>query len=51
LGAGLEFVRWQEFVHPDSTVFIKPNLTWPVPRPGVTTSPDFVDALLAALCS
>lgn len=49
LAAGLDFIGWQEIVHPDSTVFLKPNLTWPERRPGVTTSPIFVEALLSVL--
>lgn len=47
--AGLEFLDWTNIVRPSSTVFVKPNLTWPDPRPGVTTSPSFVEALLATL--
>jgi uncharacterized protein (DUF362 family) len=30
-------------------IFIKPNLTFPVPRPGVTTTREMMDAVLAAL--
>lgn len=33
----------------DSTVFVKPNFTWPVFRPGVVTSPDFLAELLPIL--
>jgi len=47
--AALEFIGWRDIVQPDSTVFIKPNLTWPELRPGVTTSPAFVEALLGIL--
>lgn len=49
LQTALDFVGWHELVKPGAAVFVKPNLTWPVPRPGVTTSPRFVDALLSAL--
>ena len=45
----LEFIGWQDIIQPDSSVFIKPNLTWPDPRPGVTTSLPFIEALLAVL--
>lgn len=51
MDAALRFIGWQNIVRPDSTVFIKPNLTWPDPKPGVTTSPAFLDALLAVLTS
>jgi uncharacterized protein (DUF362 family) len=47
----LDFIGWTEIIHPDDTVLIKPNLTWPDPRPGVTTSPRFLDALLPVLIS
>jgi uncharacterized protein (DUF362 family) len=46
---GLNYIGWTDIVQPGSTVFIKPNLTWPDPLPGVTTSPRFVEALLAAI--
>lgn len=49
LQEGLEFINWHNIVFPDSTVFIKPNLTWPIPIPGVTTRPEFVDALVSVL--
>jgi uncharacterized protein (DUF362 family) len=47
----LDYINWMNIVHPDSRVFIKPNLTWPEPRPGVTTSPNFLEALLPILIS
>jgi uncharacterized protein (DUF362 family) len=47
----LDFIGWKEIIHPTSTVFVKPNLTWPEPRPGVTTSSRFLDALLPILTS
>jgi uncharacterized protein (DUF362 family) len=49
LAEALEFVGWQDIVQPDAAVFVKPNLTWPQPRPGVTTSPRFLDAVLGML--
>lgn len=51
LGIALDFIQWDEVISPGSTVFVKPNLTWPVPRPGVTTSPRLLEALLAVLRS
>jgi uncharacterized protein (DUF362 family) len=49
LQKGLEFIEWEQIVFPGAAVFIKPNLTWPDPKPGVTTDPQFVDALLSIL--
>ncbi|HUW13267.1 MAG TPA: DUF362 domain-containing protein [Anaerolineae bacterium] len=51
LQEALEFIGWEEIVPPGATVFVKPNLGWPEPRPGVTTSPRFVEALLGILAS
>lgn len=51
MDAALQFIGWQNIVRPGARVFIKPNLTWPDPKPGVTTSPAFLDALLAVLTS
>jgi uncharacterized protein (DUF362 family) len=49
LREALEFIGWQDIVPAGARVFVKPNLTWPVPDPGVTTSPHMVDALLSIL--
>lgn len=38
MDTALQFIGWQNIVRPDSTMLIKPNLTWPDPKPGVTTS-------------
>ena len=48
---GLEFIHWREIIEPGANVFIKPNFTWPDPRPGVTTSPQFIDAIIPILNS
>ncbi len=45
----LEFIDWKNRIYPDSNVWIKPNLTFPEYRPGVTTSPHFLAALLDVL--
>lgn len=45
----LEFVDWKDKIFPDSRVFVKPNLTFPEFRKGVTTSPHFMAALLDVL--
>lgn len=49
MASALDFIRWTDLVGPRSTLFIKPNLTWPVPWPGVTTSARVLDALLSVL--
>lgn len=42
----LEFINWKESVGRDSTVFIKPNFTFPHYREGITTSPELLKILL-----
>lgn len=45
----LEWIHWADVIAPGARVFVKPNLTWPVPTPGVTTTPAFIEAVVAAL--
>lgn len=45
----LEWIRWEDLVPRGSRVFIKPNLTWREPAPGVTTTPAFIAAVARAL--
>ena len=45
----LEWLNWKDKIHPDSHLWIKPNLTFPEFRPGVTTSPHFMAAVLDVL--
>lgn len=45
----LEWLDWRSVVTRDARVSIKPNLTYPLHRPGVTTSPAFLEALLQVL--
>ena len=45
----MEFVGWQEIVQKDARVAIKPNLTYAHYKPGVTTSPAVLRALLELL--
>ncbi len=45
----LEWIRWEEIVPKGSRVSIKPNLTFPTYKPGVTTSPAVLRALLEIL--
>ena len=45
----LEFVDWKNKIYPDSNIYVKPNLTFPIFKEGVTTSPHFMAALLDVL--
>jgi uncharacterized protein (DUF362 family) len=45
----LEFLDWKNQIFPDSRIWVKPNLTFPEYRPGVTTSGHFIAALLEVL--
>src|SRR5688572_100279 len=47
--AGLEFVRFKEQVPTRPKIFLKPNLTFPVYRPGVMSSPEAVEAAIRVL--
>jgi len=46
---GLEFINWHDIVQKNARVFIKPNLTYPRFKPGGTTSPAFMDAVIGIL--
>ena len=50
LGA-LDWLGWTAKIRNDSVVFVKPNFTWPMFRPGVVTSPSFLAELLPILKS
>ena len=45
----LNFIGWERYVKSGTRVLLKPNLTWRVPTPGVTTTPVFIEAVLAVL--
>ena len=45
----LEWINWKDRIYPDSRLYIKPNLTFPEYREGVTTSPKFMAAVLDVL--
>jgi uncharacterized protein (DUF362 family) len=49
LREALSFLRWEEIIPPGSRVFIKPNLTWRRPQPGVTVTPEFLAATVEVL--
>ena len=42
----LEFIEWKKQVKTDSTVFVKPNFTFPYYKEGITTSPELLKYLL-----
>jgi uncharacterized protein (DUF362 family) len=46
LRAGLDYVEWEKIVPRGARVFFKPNLTYPIQKFGVTTTPEFVEAVL-----
>jgi uncharacterized protein (DUF362 family) len=45
----LEFIHFRDVVKSDSTVFVKPNFTFPYQAKGVTTSPELLRVLLPLL--
>ncbi len=45
----LEFINWKEIVKSDSTVFVKPNFTYPYYKEGITTSPGLIKYFLEIL--
>lgn len=49
ISEGLAWVGLESIVERGAHVFIKPNLTWSEPIAGVTTSPEFIEAVLATL--
>jgi uncharacterized protein (DUF362 family) len=51
LGEGLGAANWEEAIPRDAAVFVKPNLTYPRHKQAVTTTPAFLEALLAILSS
>jgi len=46
---GFEWIDWTKWVSSGARVFIKPNLTYPFYRPGVTTSPEVLASLAKLL--
>jgi len=49
LEAALDWLGWNKIIDPGATVFLKPNLTWSQPIPGVTTSPAFIEAVVSVM--
>jgi uncharacterized protein (DUF362 family) len=42
----LAYIEWEKLVPMGARVFFKPNLTYPIPKAGVTTTPEFIEAVL-----
>ena len=51
IGHALEWVDWKELIPSSARVFLKPNLTWSRPMPGVTTTPELIEAVVQAIKS
>lgn len=45
----LTFIGGDRIIPSGATVFLKPNLTWREPTPGVTTRPEFIAAVVGVL--
>lgn len=45
----LEFIQWKDSIRSDSTVFIKPNFTYPFYKEGITTNPLVLKEILGFL--
>jgi uncharacterized protein (DUF362 family) len=46
VAAALKWLDWESIVAKDARVSIKPNLTYPIHKPGVTTSPRMLEAVI-----
>lgn len=49
LAAAMQFVAWDRIVPSQARVYIKPNFTYPIYKPGVTTSAAVVEAVAQIL--
>jgi len=49
LERGLQHINWDSHINSNSTVFLKPNFTFPYHKKGVTTSPELLRCLLEIL--
>jgi uncharacterized protein (DUF362 family) len=49
LQRGLDFIDWKQYVEKGSTVFIKPNFTYPYYKEGITTTPTLLKDVLEIL--
>lgn len=46
LQQALAYIEWEKLVPRGARVFFKPNLTYPTPKAGVTTTPGFIETVL-----
>jgi uncharacterized protein (DUF362 family) len=46
LQQALSHLEWEKLVPSGARVFFKPNLTYPSPKLGVTTTPEFIEAVV-----
>lgn len=49
LTEAFEWIQIDKIITPTSRIFIKPNLTWKKPTPGVTVTPEFLRAVIVTL--
>jgi len=49
--AALSWLKWESIVPTQGRVYLKPNFTYPYFKPGVTTSPAMIAALVKSLKS
>ena len=45
----LDWIGWENIVKSGAKVFVKPNLTWSFHQPGVTTTPEVIEAIVSVL--
>lgn len=49
ISKALRWIRADQIIRPETRIFIKPNLTWRTPTPGVTVTPFFMRTLVEQL--
>jgi len=49
ISQAFDWIEWEKIIKPHDKIFIKPNLTYPFYKPGVTTSPAMIEALVSTL--
>src|SRR4051812_41886592 len=49
LSSALDWINASSLINANTRVFIKPNLTWRVHKPGITVTPEFIRALVETL--
>jgi uncharacterized protein (DUF362 family) len=49
MAEALDWIDWTSLIPAGARVFLKPNFTYPFHKPGVTTSPAFIEAAVRAL--